>query len=425
MWFNNKSTINKAKEIVEHNKVIVENFSYITILQVFILIAPFLTYPYLTRVLGTELYGLVLTAQMLASYATIIIRFGFDSVSSRHISINRDDKGKLSEIVSSILIMRVGLWVVSFILYLAIVLLIPVYRENFLLFLFSYGLTLNVLLFPQFFFQGIEKMKFITIINVIIQTIFIVLTFIVIKTPSDYIFVPLLHAAGYFIGGIISLYIILHSYGIKFRMPKKSEAEYYFKDALPLFTTDAVCTIKDKLNYLLLGLYVGMSDVVIYDVGSKLTSLAIQPLTIINTVLFPKMAKDRNDNHFKKIGLIVTVAIIAMVIVINIFLEPIVNILIGKPVPLLPVRILLLSPIFLGMSSYISSSLIVARGYNKYMFYSILVTTAAYVILLLVLFVLGQLNTVMSFIALTVVSYFVELLYRVFIANKILTKQIK
>lgn len=416
---------NKIVNVLHSNKTLLENFSYISLLQVFILLAPFLTYPYLTRVLGTELYGLVLTAQMLASYATIIVRFGFDSVSSRHISINRDDKSKLSEIMSSILTMRGGLWVVSFIFYIAVVLLIPVYRENLLLFLFSYGLTLNVLLFPQFFFQGIEKMKFITIINVIIQAIFIVLTFIVIKEPSDYIFVPLLHAVGYLIGGIISLYIIFHRYGIEFRMPKKSEAEYYFKDALPLFTTDAVCTIKDKLNYLLLGLSVGMSEVVIYDVGSKLTSLAIQPLTIINTVLFPKMAKDRNDNHFKKIGMMVTVAIIAMVIVINLFLEPIVYILIGKPVPLLPVRILLLSPIFLGMSSYISSSLIVARGYNKYMFYSILVTTATYVILLLVLFVLGQLNTVMSFIALTVVSYFVELLYRVFIANKILTKQIK
>lgn len=416
---------NKIVNVLHSNKTLLENFSYISLLQVFILLAPFLTYPYLTRVLGTELYGLVLTAQMLASYATIIVRFGFDSVSSRHISINRDDKSKLSEIMSSILTMRGGLWVVSFIFYIAVVLLIPVYRENLLLFLFSYGLTLNVLLFPQFFFQGIEKMKFITIINVIIQAIFIVLTFIVIKEPSDYIFVPLLHAAGYLIGGIISLYIIFHRYGIELRMPKKSEAEYYFKDTLPLFTTDAVCTIKDKLNYLLLGLSVGMSEVVIYDVGSKLTSLAIQPLTIINTVLFPKMAKDRNDNHFKKIGMMVTVAIIAMVIVINLFLEPIVYILIGKPVPLLPVRILLLSPIFLGMSSYISSSLIVARGYNKYMFYSILVTTATYVILLLVLFVLGQLNTVMSFIALTVVSYFVELLYRVFIANKILTKQIK
>lgn len=416
---------NKIVNVLHSNKTLLENFSYISLLQVFILLAPFLTYPYLTRVLGTELYGLVLTAQMLASYATIIVRFGFDSVSSRHISINREDKNKLSEIMSSILTMRGGLWIISFVIYIIVVLLIPIYRENLVLFLFSYGLTLNVLLFPQFFFQGIEKMKFITIINVIIQAIFIVLTFIVIKEPADFIYVPLLHAIGYFIGGIISLYIIFHGYGIKFRIPKKSEAEYYFKDALPLFTTDAVCTIKDKLNYLLLGLYVGMSEVVIYDVGSKLTSLAIQPLTIINTVLFPKMAKDRNDNHFKKIGLMVAVAIVVMVIVINIFLEPIVYILIGKSVPLLPVRILLLSPIFLGLSSYISSSLIVARGYNKYMFYSILVTTAAYVILLLGLFVLGQLNTVMSFIALTVVSYFVELLYRVFIANKILTKQIK
>ena len=417
--------IKEIKNTAKRHKTLLSNFSYMSVLQVFVLLTPLITYPYLTRVLGTELFGLVITAQVLATYATIVVKFGFDAVSARHISIWRDDCLKLTEVMSSILTMRILLWIASLFIYTAVVLMVPVYRQHLWLFIFSYGLTLNVLMFPQFFFQGIERMKYITYINIGIQTIFIILTFIVIRTPEDYLFVPLLHAIGYFLGGIAALYIIYKGYNLTFKIPTKAQLVYYFKDAFPLFATDAVCTIKDRLGYLLLGIFVSMGDVVIYDIGSKLTSLAIQPLTIINTVIFPKMAKDKNNSLFLKFGLVIIAAIAALVLLINIFLSPIVHFLIGKEVSLLPIRIFLLSPIFLGLGSYIGSCLIVARGYNKYMFYSILITTSAYILSLLLVFFTDNANKVESFIAMTVIAYFVEMLYRLFVSHKILVTSFK
>ena len=414
--------IDEIKSRAKNNKTLLANFSYITVLQVFVLLTPLITYPYLTRVLGTELYGLVITAQILSGYATIIVKFGFDSVSARHVSIWRGDASKLSEIVSSILYLRLILWIASFIIYIIIVIAVPIYRQHFLLFLFSFGLTLNVLLFPQFFFQGIERMKVITFVNVGIQTVFIVLTFIVIKQPEDYLLVPILHTIGYLLGGVAAIYIIFKRYKLSFLIPTREQATYYLKDAFPLFATDAVCTIKDKLNYLLLGVFVNMSEVVVYDVGSKLTSLAVQPLTIISTVIFPRMAQNHSNSLFKKFGYVVFLTIVCIVIVLNLFLHPIVFLLIGKEIPLLPIRLFLLSPLFLGVGSYIGSCLFVARGYNKYMFYSIVITTSVYLILLIILFITNLMNTVMSFIALTIISYLVEMIYRLFVAYKIINK---
>lgn len=412
--------INDIKNQAKNNKTLLANFSYITLLQVFILLTPLITYPYLTRILGTELYGLVITAQILSSYAMIVVRFGFDAVSARHISVWRDNKSKLSEVMSSILFIRFFLWIASFILYFGIVFTIPVYRQHLLLFIFSYGLTINVLLFPQFFFQGIEKMKFITYINIGIQAIFVVLIFLVIKKPDDYLMVPLLHTIGYFLGGAASLCIIFKGYKLTFRWPTHEQVTFYLKDAFPLFATDAVCTIKDKLGYLLLGIYVSMSDVVLYDIGSKLTSLAVQPLTIIDTVIFPKMARCHNNKQFFKFGMFIFTTIVAIVIIANIFLHSIVFFLLGKEVPLMPIRLYLLSPIFLGIGSYIGSSLIVARGYNKYMFFSILITTSTYILSLLIIFITGQSGKVMSFISVTVIAYLVEMLYRMILARKIM-----
>lgn len=413
-------TKNRLVRKVKSNKTIIENFSYISALQIFILLTPLITYPYLSRVLGTELYGLVITAQVLASYAMIVVRFGFDDVSARYISIHREDKKQLAEVMSCIMTLRTILWMFSLCIYLSVVLLVPIYREHFMLFFYSFGITFSTLLFPQFFFQGIEKMKYITIISVLIQSVFIGLTFIVIKTPNDYVYVPLLYTIGYLVGGIVALLIIFKGYGISFHLPTHQQASFYFKDAFPLFATDAVCTIKDKLNYLLLGAIVSMSDVVVYDIGSKLTNIAIKPLQIINTVIFPKMAKNKNDQQFKKIAILVFGCIVILTIGINIFLYPIVRFLIGKDVPLLPIRLYLLSPLFLGLGSYIGHCLIVARGYNKFMLYSILVTTSVYIISLVVLFLTHHLNTIMAFIGLTVISYLAELLYRIYIGRRIL-----
>lgn len=415
--------VNNIKKQVKANKTLLSNFSYMSLLQVFTLLTPLITYPYLTRVLGKELYGLVITAQILASYAMIVVRFGFDSVSARHVSIWRDDKGKLSEILSSILTARVALFVICLIVYGVIVIAVPEYRDHLWLFLFSYGITLNVLLFPQFFFQGIERMKFITYINVIIQMIFVLLIFCVIKAPSDYLWVPILHAIGYLIGGALSLFIIFKKYDILFSIPSLKQISFYFKDALPLFATDAVCTIKDKLNYLLLGITVGMGEVVTYDLGSKLTYIAIQPLTIITTVVFPRMAKTQNNNMVLKFGGIIFMTVLILVILLNLFLVFIVRFLIGEDIDLFPIRLFLLSPIFLCLGSYIGSSLIVARGYNKYMFYSILITTSAYLLLLFLMMLSGRLNTVTSFIYLTVISYLVEMLYRIYIGIGIMNKK--
>ena len=368
---------------VKNNKRIVQNFSYLSILEIFVLVSPLVTYPYLSRVLGLELYGWVITAQVIAGYCSIIVDFGFKDVSARHISINLGNNKKISEIMSSILISSFLLWILSFILYIIFVLLIPGYKEHFLLFFYSFGLTLNVLLFPQFYFQGTERMKYITIIDISIQTIFIILIFVFVKDKDDYLFVPLFHTTGYVLGGIFSLYIIFVHDKVHFFFPKRNIIFYYVKDATPIFSTNVITTIKDRVNYLLLGYMVGMNQVVIYDVGSKLTMVAVKPIQVIGKVLFPKMSREHNNKTFVRMAQLMFLLSLFMVLILNVFLKYIVDLLIGQEVDLLPIRIYLLSPIFLAISMFVASNLFVARGYNKYLLYSISVTTIAYLSLLI------------------------------------------
>lgn len=405
------------------NKIIFQNFSYITLLQIFVMLIPLITYPYLIRILGQELYGWVVTAQVVASYCSIFIDFGFKNISAKHISIWRDNKEKLSEIISSIFFVQCIIWILCLFLYLSIILLILSYKEHLWLFIFSFGLTFNELLFPQYYFQGLEKMKFITILNVVIQLIFVILIFVVIKSSKDYIYVPLLSSIGYFIGGVCALYTIFIKHGIKFCIPSYESVLYYIKDASPIFFTNIICTIKDKLNYLLLGACVGMNGVAIYDLGSKFTNVLTKPVSIVSTVLLPKMAKERNISMFKKVAICLFIIVLVLTIVINILLPEIVHFFIDDTIDLLPIRIYLLSPIFLGISFFIASNLMVALGYNRYLLYSIILTTTAYISLLASFYCVGFLDSVNAFVTLTVVSYFVELIYRIIIGIKIIRRE--
>ena len=63
----------------ERNRTLVQNTSYITILQVFNVIAPLITYPYLVRVIGRDMYGVFITAQVLVSYISLFVIWGSDS----------------------------------------------------------------------------------------------------------------------------------------------------------------------------------------------------------------------------------------------------------------------------------------------------------------------------------------------------------
>jgi PST family polysaccharide transporter len=385
------------------------------------MISPLITYPYLVRVLGKELYGLVITAQVLASFFSIFIDFGFKSVSARHISINRNNTEKLSEILSSIIIVRVIIWFISLVVYTIIIGNVSTYRGHFWLFIFAYGITFNELLFPQFFFQGIEKMKYISIIRILIKSIFIILTFFVVKDPAHYYVVPLLTSIGYFIGGVIAIIIIFKFESIRFKIPKREKLIEYSKDAFPIFLTDVICSIKDKFNYIILGSMVGMSEVVIYDLGAKLNKLIVQPMGIIKTVLFPKIAKERNVKLFLNSAALTFFFTLSLVIVTNIFLPQIVKLFLNDHLEtLLPIRLFLITPLVLTLSSYIAGNLLIAFGYNKYILYSIIITTVVYLGSLIIFYSTNRLNNVTVFVGIALASYTAEFIYRVFKSIKIL-----
>ncbi len=406
------------------NKKLISNFSYLTILEVFILIAPLITYPYLVKVLGRDLYGWVITAQVTASYCSVLVDFGFKRISARHIAKNVDNPLKIGEVISTILILRSILWIIGFLVYLIVIWIITSYREHLTLFLFSFITTLSSVVFLDFYFQGIENMKYITIVNIIVRGIFVAATFFVIKNPSDYIYVPLLWGIGYILGGLISNLVVFYFHRIKFIRPTKQILKKHLKEGSLIFTSDVMLTIKDKLNYNLLGAMVGISDIVVYDVGSKISSLLQKPVGILCTALYPQMSKNPTVNKAKKSLQFIVILSVFLIALINIFLPWIVKYFIDEDIDLSAIRLFTLAPLIVGVSMFISSNVFLAFGKDNLILKSTIITTIGYLSVLGIMYYTGHLDSVMGFVILTISAYVIEAVYRLIMSHKIFINKI-
>lgn len=213
--------------------------------------------------------------------------------------------------------------------------------------------------------------------------------------------------------------------GLTFYLPKKKQMLVYVKDSSAIFATDLICLVKDKLSYFLLGAYSGMSNVVIYDLGLKINTLLAKPVQIISMALFPRSAKSRNIPRLRKVIMFIAGLAIVLVVGTNIFLPWIVQFFIHKQIDLLPLRLFTLAPIFLSISSFVASNVLVAWGYNKYVLYSIIITTATYILALVVMFFTHQMNSVYAFVVLALISYFAEFIYRMFVGNRVMNNEEK
>lgn len=415
----------KVEEFAKTHSKLLQNFSYVTVLQIFMIIAPLITFPYLTRVLGSATYGIVLTAQMLTSYASMFIDFGTNDVCAKHISQNRDDTSKLSEIFSSVLLIRLSICFVCFFIYIIIVSIVPTYREYWIIFLLSYALTAQDVLFPQYFFLGMEQMKYVTFITLSIRLFFIVLVFFLVKNPTDAYLVPFLYSIGYLIGGITSLLIVKRKFTVSIIKPKLSQMIYYMKDCSTIFSSFLISSIKDRFNYLLLGAFAGPSNVVVYDLGLRISSFSCKPAGIIQTVMFPRFAREKNIRRLKQILWLAAIITFIIILVANIAMDYIASFFIPDIQDLMPLRLFTMVPLMLSVSTMIASNFFVAFGYNKHMVYSILVTTAGYLIALCLFWSWGNLESLYTFVIISLISYGVELAYRLLILYKKTRKGVK
>jgi PST family polysaccharide transporter len=323
-----------------------------------------ITIPYLFRVLGSRSYGLIVFAQTIVYYLTIFTNFGFNLTATRDISINRNNPEKMSEIVSSVLTIKLFFFVISFLIMTILTLSIANFRENRILYLLSMLACISEALFPIWYFQGIEKMKYITFINVTTRIIATGLVFIVIDSQSKYTIYPLLLGIGTITGALVALLIVFKKHKVFFRFQPIKTLRFYLVDNVLYFFSNVSTQIYINANKIIIGSFLGMVEVAYYDVAEKVINIVKVPYSLIGQTLFPKVARDRNVAFLKRIMVYTILFTLFVVICICVFSVHIIGFFSGSYniSSVIVLRILSLSLIPIAFSLFYGDLLLINFG---------------------------------------------------------------
>lgn len=343
-------------------RTVAGNFMWLSLLQVAGYVFPLITMPYLARVIGVEGFGKIAFAMAVMVWIQTIADWGFNLTATRDVAQNRDDANKVSEIFSNVLWARCLLMGLSFVVLLLLIVAIPTFRENWEVLLVSFLIIPGHILFPDWFFQAIEKMKYITVLNVLTKLIFTLAIFVFIKEPGDYILQPLLSALGFAVSGVIALYIILRRWGYKLYAPKFGTIIETIKSSTDIFINNLAPNLYNSLSVVLLGIFSGGIANGIYDGANKFINIVCNILNALTRAFFPFLA--RKKEHFSMyVKIVLSIAVVTSAAMW--FAAPwLVDILLSPEFSesVIPIRILSISLIFYVMSSaYGSCNLIINK----------------------------------------------------------------
>lgn len=344
------------------------NFLSLASLKGFDYILPLITLPYLVRVLGVEHFGVVSFAQSFAQYFILITQYGFTLSATREISLNRDDPKKINEIFLSVMTVKLLLAAACFLILLSTVAVFPLFRDYWMVHLFSFGLVMGDVLIPVWFFQGMERMKFIAYFNISAKLIFTCLVFLLVRGPEDVMLVPLVNGIGFVSVGLVSLYVVNRYFSIRFFVPPVAMVRHLFVDGWNIFMANITPSLYHNSSTFLLGILASNTAVGYYTAGAKLIEVGNAFMYIIARTIYPYMNRNRNafqtmKKYLLAPGLLMT---IAFLLTADIAVKILFTDAFGDTA--LVLRLLAVSPLTIGvMGAYGSNYLLVHKQDKLYM----------------------------------------------------------
>ena len=360
----------KSKEY----KRILENMISLTGLQFASYILPLITLPYLTLVLGPEKFGLTQYAISLITYFQFFTDYGFNLSATRELAICRDDNQKISQIFSSVMFIKLCLCILSFIILLLIVMFIPKFNEDSYVYILTFGMVIGYMLFPTWLFQGLEYMRYTSILNIIGKIVFTVLIFIFIHDTTDYMLVPLINSLGYILVGILGIYIALTKFNIKITIPSIRDIKYHLREGWYVFISTIAINMYTTTNTFLLGLLTNNTLVGYYSIAEKIILTVNGLLNPISQALYPFISrtvktddKTRSIEFIRKITKIMTLVGIVLSAGLFIFAKPIILLLFGQSYvnSVIILQIISIVPLAVSLSTVFGVETMLTFNYKK------------------------------------------------------------
>ncbi|EGK4153437.1 O28ac/O42 family O-antigen flippase [Escherichia coli] len=403
--------------------VLFGNIAALAILQLATYITPLLIVPYLTRVLGPGGYGTVAICLSIIQMSLILTDFGFNLSSTEYIARNCQSKDKINKHIGAVFQIKILL---IFLCVIFIYFLVNDQLQQFKIEFFFYsciaiiGQTFQSL----WFFQGVEKMKRITLFLTISKFSYVILTFVIVKKPEQGRFVILAYALSQVIGALLSQYY-MRKEGYKYTPANLSSmlgvlrtSALFFWSRLAVSTyTTASTLVVGAAGHVQAGYYAASEQ--LYKAGQNIT-------TPVSQALYPYMTRAKNWALFFKMMSILTVVMITASLT-AIWLSQWLIALIFGPEYIVSQNVFIvfmLALIVTFVSTNFGYPVFSALGKVKVANYTVIFGALTHVVILGVLFCLGEISAY-NVVRAVLFTEIVILILRMFFFVKLYRREVK
>ena len=291
----------KIQDIWRDNTKVAENYVFMTILQVLNICFYIFIYPFLIRVLGADSYGLYAYAAAIVALFVTLVSFGFDLPAAKRIAEHAEDNQAKSQVLSEVTTAKIILECLAIAIYAILLMTVPQMQTQRLLFTIVFAQTLANILFPQWYFQGVQRMRVVTYIQVAFKLASLPFIFWILRTPEDVWIYALIVSVSTILGALVAWEIIRRKDGLQIQLVSWSVVRRAMREAAPFFLSNATGVLKEQGIVILIGQFLGMGDVAIYDLANKIIIIPRTILSKLNDALFPKMMAQPSVSRRKKV----------------------------------------------------------------------------------------------------------------------------
>lgn len=372
---------------------IATNVFALTTLQLVNLLLPLITLPYLLRVLGPEQFGRLALSQALLAYAVVLTEFGFNLSATQKIAHLRGQPVTIANEFWSIQAAKLLLAGVALALITALVVVVPQFREVWPVILATSPVVLGAVLFPQWLFQGLERMGLVTICALCARTVAIPLLFWLINDPGHVWLAALIQSAATVLAGAIAWGIILHDRLIVWSRPSWGDIKRVCGEGWHVFLSTAAISLYTATAPVLLGMLTNPVQVGLFSAADKIRVAVQSMIAPLGTAVFPRVSALMSENRAQGLQLVRVVLLLqgAAALLASLALwfgAPfIVAVLMGDgfaaTVPIL--RLMAALPFIIGLSNVLGIQTMLTLGMKQIFTRIVLVSGIMNIILVLVL----------------------------------------
>lgn len=338
---------------------VVGNAASVMAVQAGTYLLPLINIPYLLRVIGPEHYGLIAFSQAVMAYFVTLNDYGFNLSATRELAVRRDDPALRSELFSAVMAIKCGFCLLSVLILCTLVRFVPRFHENGSIFFASFGIVVGTMLFPQWFFQGIEKMYWISAMNLAANIVFTAGIYLLVRKPSDFLIAAIVQAAGKVVAGVLGLIILFSTEHVKLSVPTLSQIRHRLIDGWHLFLSSAAATFYTSSNAVVLGFVCGMTEVGYFSAAYKIFAAGMGLLSPMCQAIYPHVcslahrSRELAINYLRKAMVVIGGITFAGGVLVILFARIIVRVAMGpKYMASVPVlEVMAMTPFAIGINN--------------------------------------------------------------------------